>query len=59
MGGILADPVRFGTRIGDGVNLNDMPGRGAFPFVNAAHDGRNSRHVDPGEPGCAGTCPTN
>jgi hypothetical protein len=59
VGGILADPVRFATRIGDGVNLNDMPGRGAFPFVNPAHDGRNSRHVDPGEPGCAGICPTN
>ncbi|HET8644517.1 MAG TPA: DUF4331 domain-containing protein, partial [Vicinamibacteria bacterium] len=48
--GILADPVAFGTRIGDGVNADDMPRRGTFPFVNPAHDGRNSRHVDPGEP---------
>lgn len=57
--GILADPTQFGTRIGDGVNLNDMPARATFPFVNPSHDGRNSRHVDPGEPGCAGVCPTN
>ncbi len=59
VGGILADPVAFGTRIGDGVNKDDMPKRGTFPFVNPSHDGRNSRHVDPGEPGCTGTCPLN
>lgn len=57
VGGILADPVAFGTRIGDGVNADDKPRRGTFPFVNPAQDGRNSRHVDPGEPGCTGTCP--
>jgi Domain of unknown function (DUF4331) len=57
--GILADPVGFGTRIGDGVNEDDLPKRGTFPFVNPAQDGRNSRHVDPGEPGCTGTCPVN
>jgi hypothetical protein len=57
VGGILADPVAFGTRIGDGVNTDDLPRRGTFPFVNPAQDGRNSRHVDPGEPGCTGTCP--
>ena len=55
--GILADPVAFATRVGDGVNKDDMPKRGTFPFVNPSHDGRNSRHVDPGEPGCTGTCP--
>jgi len=57
--GILADPVAFGTRIGDGVNKGDMPKRGLFPFVSPAHDGRNSRHVDPGERGCTGVCPVN
>jgi hypothetical protein len=57
VGGILADPVAFGTRIGDGVNKGDMPTRATFPFVNPSQDGRNSRHVDPGEPGCTGTCP--
>jgi hypothetical protein len=59
VGGILADPVAFGTRIGDGVNADDKPKRGTFPYVNPSHDGRNSRHVDPGEPGCTGTCPVN
>ncbi len=55
--GILVNPVTYGTRIGDGVNVNDMPKRTTFPFVAPAHDGRNSRHVDPNEPGCAGVCP--
>jgi hypothetical protein len=55
--GILVDPIVYGTRIGDGVNVNDMPKRTTFPFVPPAHDGRNSRHVDPNEPGCAGVCP--
>jgi hypothetical protein len=57
VGGILADPQLFGTRIGDGVNTDDVPRRGTFPSINPAHDGRNSRHVDPGEPGCTGVCP--
>jgi hypothetical protein len=57
VGGILANPVAFGTRIGDGVNTNDMVARNTFPFVNPSQDGRNSRHVDPGEPGCQDTCP--
>jgi hypothetical protein len=56
--GILANPAAFATRIGDGVNANDMPRRGTFPYVNPSHDGRNSRHVDPDEPGCLGTCPS-
>lgn len=57
LGGILVDPVAYGTRIGDGVNVNDKPKQTTFPFVPPAHDGRNSRHVDPNEPGCAGVCP--
>jgi hypothetical protein len=47
------------NRIGDAVNANDMPYRTTFPYVGFAHNGRNSRHGDPGEPGCGGTCPTN
>jgi len=39
------------NRIGDGVNANDAPYLEAFPYVYYAWDGRNSRHVDPGEPG--------
>ena len=45
------------NRIGDGVNANDVPYRETFPYIAAAHSGRDSRHVDPGEPGCFGTCP--
>ena len=48
------------NRLGDGVNVNDNPVPNTFPFMPAANSGRNSRHVDPGEPGCAGgTCPVN
>ena len=44
------------NRIGDGVNVNDVqPYRTSFPYLNYAHDGRNSRHIDPGEFGCTGT----
>jgi hypothetical protein len=39
--------------IGDGVNANDVPYRESFPYLGLAHSGRDSRHVDPGEPGCA------
>jgi hypothetical protein len=48
-------------RLGDGVNSNDRPIRETFPFIAPAQDGRGSRHVDPGEPGCGlgggSTCP--
>ena len=43
--------------LGDGVNANDMPYRESFPYLSLAHSGRDSRHVDPGEPGCAQDCP--
>jgi hypothetical protein len=39
------------NRIGDGVNTNDAPTFRTFPYVYYAWDGRNSRHVDPGEDG--------
>lgn len=49
--------------IGDGVNTNDVPYQETFPYVAFAHSGRDSRHIDPGEPGCtmgAGSpCPIN
>jgi hypothetical protein len=57
VGGILKDPAAFGTRIGDGVNVDDAAYRATFPYVAPAHSGRDRRHVDPGEPGCLGTCP--
>ena len=45
------------NRIGDGVNANDTDYRETFPYLGYAHSGRDSRHVDPGEPGCTGICP--
>ena len=45
------------NRIGDGVNANDVPYRENFPYLGLAHSGRDSRHVDPDEPGCEGICP--
>jgi hypothetical protein len=54
VGGVLAGPDfnKFpNNRIGDGVNVNDVPFRTEFPYVANAPSGRNRRHVDPGEPG--------
>jgi hypothetical protein len=39
------------NRLGDGVNVNDVPLSATFPFLGLAQSGRNSRHKDPGEPG--------
>ncbi|MGI9073712.1 MAG: DUF4331 domain-containing protein [Bryobacteraceae bacterium] len=59
--GILKDPAKFGTRIGDGVNVAAEPSLAVFPFVPAAYSGRNSQHLGPGQPGCTpqpgGICP--
>ena len=41
------------NRLGDGVNKNDKAYQETFPYVGFAQSGRDSRHVDPGEPGCA------
>ena len=52
------------NRIGDGVNTNDRVYQETFPYVAFSNSGRNSRHVDPTEPGCANpagvpvNCPT-
>ncbi|MGH9721293.1 MAG: DUF4331 domain-containing protein [Bryobacteraceae bacterium] len=48
--------------LGDGVNTNDLPYQETFPYVPFSQDGRNRRHIDPGESGCAqggGICPIN
>ncbi|MEM7306858.1 MAG: DUF4331 domain-containing protein [Planctomycetota bacterium] len=56
IGGVL-DPTFDGFsadvngRLGDGVQRNDAPLRTSFPFVADAPNGRDRRHVDPGEPG--------
>ena len=39
------------NRLGDGVNVNDAPYRETFPYLANCPDGRNRRHVDPGEEG--------
>jgi hypothetical protein len=55
-GGVLAGPPfstsPINTRLGDGVNVNDVPYRTAFPYLADAPSGRSRRHIDPGEPGC-------
>lgn len=64
--GVLAAPFdgynpELHNRIGDGVNVNDVPYQPTFPYLAFAQSGRNSRHVDPGEEGCspgdAAACP--
>jgi hypothetical protein len=58
--GILVDPVKFGTPIGDGVNVPSAPISPTFPFEAPAYSGRNSMHNGPGQPGCNfsdGDCP--
>ena len=57
VGGVLAAPFPGYTpgvndRLGDGVNVDDQPYHAGFPYVGSAPDGRNRRHVDPGEAGC-------
>ena len=52
--GILLDPTRFGTPIGDGVQLNTEGYGTTFPYVLPANSGRDSHHVGPGQEGCSG-----
>jgi hypothetical protein len=53
--GILTGNSRFTgfphNILGDGVNSNDVPYQESFPYVAWAHDGRNSKHQNPGENG--------
>ncbi|HKR84416.1 MAG TPA: DUF4331 domain-containing protein [Terriglobales bacterium] len=52
--GILANPGKYGTPIGDGVQLNPEGYGHAFPYVLPANSGRDSHHVGPGQEGCTG-----
>ena len=52
--GILADPQKFGTLVGDGVNTKNTGFGSAFPYVKPANSGRDSHHVGPGQEGCSG-----
>lgn len=56
VGGVLAPSfpgfdANVNGRLGDGVNVNDADYRTTFPYLASAPDGRNRRHIDPGEPG--------
>jgi hypothetical protein len=57
VGGVLVTPTFAGFnpdingRLGDGVNVDDSAYHDAFPYIGSAPDGRNRRHVDPGERG--------
>jgi len=61
--GALADGVKYGTPIGDGVNTASTPLPQVFPFEAPSYSGRDSVHGGPGQAGCAallnGICPTN
>jgi len=58
--GVLVDPTKYGTRIGDGVNTSSSALGAVFPYLGDAYSGRNSAHAGPGQPGCnPGVCPTN
>ncbi len=56
VGGVL-DPSFPGfapgvnDRLGDGVNVNDAAYRTEFPYLGSSPDGRDRRHIDPGEEG--------
>jgi Domain of unknown function (DUF4331) len=54
--GVLAGAPYNGApnnALGDGTNANDRPYQETFPYVAFANNGRNFRHVDPTEAGCA------
>jgi hypothetical protein len=61
--GILVDGTKYGTAIGDGVQLNPEGYGATFPYVMPANSGRNSVHIGPGQHGCTGDpggiCPIN
>ena len=61
--GILVDAKKYGTALGDGVNVSSSPLQNTFPFLGAAYDGRGSVHMGPGQAGCSnspgGICPGN
>lgn len=61
LAGTLVDAKKFGTPLGDGVNVSSSPLQPTFPFLGAAYSGRDSVHMGPGQAGCAnsmgGICP--
>ena len=52
LGGILVDANKYGTPLGDGVNVSSAPILSTFPFLGPAYSGRDSVHMGPGQAGC-------
>ena len=52
--GILVDSTKYGTAIGDGVQMNPEGYGTTFPYVMPANSGRDSVHIGPGQQGCSG-----
>ncbi|MBL8176315.1 MAG: DUF4331 domain-containing protein [Bryobacterales bacterium] len=52
-GGVLVEGFnKFpNNRLGDGVNVDDAAYTAEFPYVGYCPNGRDRRHIDPGEPG--------
>ena len=61
LAGILVDGVKYGTPLGDGVNVGSSPLPAVFPMMAPAYSGRDSVHQGPGQLGCTlqpnGICP--
>ena len=63
LAGILVSSTKYGTPLGDGVNVSSSTIGNTFPFVGPAYSGRDSVHMGPGQAGCTnqpnGICPVN
>ena len=61
LAGILVDGTKYGTPLGDGVNVTSSVLQPVFPIIGPAYSGRDSVHQGPGQAGCAlqpnGLCP--
>ena len=61
LAGILVDAKKYGTPLGDGVNVSSSSLQAVFPILGPAYSGRDSVHQGPGQPGCTnqpnGLCP--
>lgn len=59
-GGVLVQGFNVAPNnlIGDGVNTTDVPTQESFPYVHFAYSGRDSRHINPGDPTGCGDQPT-
>jgi len=47
---VAGGPAFISNFVGDGVGVQRLGITPEFPFLPTPHDGRNRRHVDPGEP---------